>query len=371
MSSQGQQTILTLAEQYGLQEGKNADYYLCHSTWVLTKTGAEKIKQAEEIKHSFPVPSHCPDGTSVAYLATFTSKEGKEEHEIGSCRTDGTVNNPAKTHSHEMAIKRLKVRGILAIVAPAGQVYGIDELTDEYRQHGNGAITDSAPQPVAQPTQNPTVQELTAQFNSAPQPATNPDKTIDYSQDPRLARARQAEGWKENYLTLPQEWTQQIDRLQQVADIQPRDRWERLIVDHIRKHPSKNGEYKQPTTDYFHGSYGGYRDFSDLVFRIYDYQGNNKSLAWVALKTKDELKLIIDAVISTGQFILEVPDDSKINLVQHVITKRDNNAPIAESVKEIIDENKDEIAQASPETRFDDVPPKQVNPNGNMDDVPF
>ena len=371
MASVAENNIFGLAQKYNLEQGKFADFYQLHNNWCLTKHGATKIRHAEGI--SYDVMQS--DKTNVSYVIfmEFTNKDGKTVQEIGSCRFDGTKNTPERSHAPEMAFKRCLVRGTLAMLGEAAQgVYGDEEFDTDFKKNGNvQSAPQPAPQPVAQPTQNPTVQELTAQFNSAPQPATNPDKTIDYTQDPRLARARTAEGWKENYLTLPQEWTQQIDRLQQVADIQPRDRWERLIVDHLRNFLKRDGEYKQPTTDYFNGSYGGYKDFSDLVFNINDYQGANKSLGFAALQAKDELKIIVDAVASTGQFVLEVPDASKTNLVQHVITKRDNNAPIGEATQQIIEENKDQIAQASPETRFDGVPPKHVDADGNMHDLPF
>ena len=373
MASVAENNIFALAQKYNLEQGKFADFYQLHNNWCLTKHGATKIRHAEGITYDVMQS----DKTNVSYVIfmEFTNKDGKTVQEIGSCRFDGTKNTPERSHAPEMAFKRCLVRGTIAILGEAAQgVYGDEEFDTDFKQNGNAQpVPQPIPQPAAQPTQNPTVQELNAiaRGESAPQPATNPDKTIDYSQDPRLARARQAEGWREEYLTLPQEWTQQIDRLQQVADIQPRDRWERLIVDHIRKFQKKNGEYMQPTTDYFHGSYGGYKDFSDLVFKINDYQGANKAMGWVALQTKDQLKVIIDAVISTGQFVLEVPDASKTNLVQHVINKKDPNAPIGEATQQIIEENKDQIAQASPETRFDDVPPKHVDANGNMHDLPF
>ena len=369
MASRAENNILGLAVKYNLEEGKTNDYYRLHNNWCLTKFGAEKIMHAEGI--TYDVMQFNDGRVSSTFLMEFTNKDGKTIQNVGSCRFDGTKNTPERSHAPEMAFKRCLVRGIVAILGLEAQgVYGDEEFDTDFKQNGNA---QPAPQPVAQPTQNPTVQELNAiaRGESAPQPATNPDKTVDYSQDPRLARARQAEGWREEYLTLPQEWTQQIDRLQQVADIQPRDRWERLIVDHIRKFQKKNGEYMQPTTDYFNGSYGGYKDFSDLVFKINDYQGANKAMGWVALQTKDQLKVIIDAVISTGQFVLEVPDASKTNIVQLVINKKDPNAPIGEATQQIIEENKDQIAQASPETRFDDVPPKHVDANGNMHDLPF
>ena len=373
MASRAENNILSLAVKYNLEEGKTNDYYKLHNNWCLTKFGAEKIMHAEGITYT-TIRETAREGI-WAITAKFTNKDGRVVEMNGSCRFDGTKNTPERSHAPEMAFKRCLVRGTIAILGEAAQgVYGDEEFDTDFKKNGNAQpAPQPAPQPVAQPTQNPTVQELNAiaRGQSAPQPATNPDKTIDYSQDPRLARARQAEGWREEYLTLPQEWTQQIDRLQQVADIQPRDRWERLIVDHIRKFQKKNGEYMQPTTDYFNGSYGGYKDFSDLVFKINDYQGANKAMGWVALQTKDQLKIIIDAVASTGQFILEVPDASKTNIVQHVINKRDSNAPIGEATQQIIEENKDEIAQASPETRFDGVPPKHVDANGNMHDLPF
>ena len=280
MSSQGQQTILTLAEKYGLQEGKNADYYLCHSTWVLTKTGAEKIKQAEEIKHSFPVPSHSPDGTSVAYMATFTSKEGAEEHEIGSCRTDGTVNNPAKTHSHEMALKRLKVRGILAIVAPAGQVYGVDELTDEYKQHGNGAITDSAPQP------QQAIQQVQPQQQAQPQ-ATAPVANSGNFQIPPEG----TKGWVNNGEQLPSDWNDLMGKLAELTG-QDRVKHERNVYDHVSQWNMPDGGIWTPSSKF--------PTFGQWALGFKEWQGERKYNAYGALQALGRARDLVTVLAENG-----------------------------------------------------------------------
>ena len=374
MASVAENNIFALAQKYNLEQGKFADFYQLHNNWCLTKHGATKIRHAEGI--SYDVMQS--DKTNVSYVIfmEFTNKDGKTVQEIGSCRFDGTKNTPERSHAPEMAFKRCLVRGTIAILGEAAQgVYGDEEFDTDFKKNGNAQpAPQPAPQPVAQPTQNPTVQELNAiaRGESAPQPATNPDKTIDYSQDPRLAKARQSTGWQDNYLTLPQEWTQQIDKIQQLADIQPRNLWERRIVDHLSKYlRKKDSKWIGATTNYINGSYGGYQDFACLVFDINTFVGANDSKAGFAVQYKKKLELMIDALASTGQMVLEVPNADGSMLEQHVITKRDNNAPIGEATQQIIEENKGEIAQASPETRFDGVPPKHVDADGNMHDLPF
>lgn len=237
--SKGQQTISVLADKYSLIEGKGDDYYQCHSTWCLTKSGAEKIRIAEEIKHSFPTP--VVTDNSVAYMATFTAKDGTEVHEVGSCRWDGQANNPARTHSHEMAFKRLKVRGILAIVAPAGQVYGIDELTDEYKQYGNQANTMPA-QPQPQPQAQAGVQQNYAQPQAQAQNAPQNAPMQASAQGGFVPPPQGTKGWINGGEKLPSDWNSLMGKFAELTGLD-RAKFERKIYDTATKWEGPNGLY--------------------------------------------------------------------------------------------------------------------------------
>lgn len=283
MTSKGHNTILTLAEKYGLQEGKGDDYYQCHSTWVLTKTGAEKIRIAEGIKHSFPVACHNPNGTSVGFMATFTDKAGEEVHEVGSCRTDGTANNPAKTHSHEMAIKRLKVRGILALVAPAGQVYGTDELTDEYKQHGN-----NQPQQQQAPQQASSYQPQAQQYN-APQDAPQQATGNGFQVPPQGAK-----GWVNNGEQLPTDWSNMMGKMAEVTGLD-RNSFERKFYDHITQWQSPNGLYLPS---------GKYSTFGEYALAFKEWEGERKYNAYGALQAIKRGRELMNELENTGQVVI-------------------------------------------------------------------
>ena len=106
--------ILALAQRYSLEEGKFADYYKLHSTWCLTKRGAERIREAEGIIHTMPECDITP--VSIAYRSSFGKGESPNmnTHVVGSCRFDGTKQTPERSHAPEMAFKRMLVRGTIA-----------------------------------------------------------------------------------------------------------------------------------------------------------------------------------------------------------------------------------------------------------------
>ena len=284
MTSKGQETILTLAEKYGLQSGKDQDYYQCHQTWCLTKSGAEKIKIAEGIKHTFPIPSHNPDGSSVAYMATFTSEDGKEEHEIGSCRTDGTANNPAKTHSHEMAHKRLKVRGILALVAPAGQVYGVDELTAEYKQYGNNA----PPQPQASP-QAPSYQQPAQPQQAAhltPQSAPVQAQGSVFQAPPQGTK-----GWIQNGEELPTDWANLMGVLCEATG-EDRSKHERNVYDHCTQWQKPDGSVYLPSARF--------STYTEYCLGFKEWEGVRTYNAYGALQALQRAKELVSELSNNG-----------------------------------------------------------------------
>ena len=331
MTSKGQETILTLAEKYGLQEGKDRDFYQCHQTWCLTKSGAEKIKIAEGIKHTFPVKCHNPNGSSVAYMATFTSQDGKEEHEIGSCRTDGTANNPAKTHSHEMAHKRLKVRGILALVAPAGQVYGVDELTAEYKQFGNNA----PPQPQASP------QTANYQQSAQPQQAAHMAPQNAPMQAPTAGfqiPEQGAKGWVQNGEELPTDWANLMGVLCEVTG-EDRSKHERSIYDHITQWQKPDGGLYLPSARF--------ATFSDYALGFKEWEGVRKYNAYSALQALKRGKELVSALQSNGSVECSQSNGNGGMQLYTIYTKENNPAFQAGAVAEVAAEYGEAAVTAS------------------------
>tara|TARA_R110000803_G_scaffold51337_1_gene106209 strand:- start:15285 stop:16310 length:1026 start_codon:yes stop_codon:yes gene_type:complete len=333
MTSKGQNTILTLAEKYGLQEGKGEDFYQCHSTWCITKSGAEKIKAAEGIKHSFPVKSHNPNGSSVAYMATFTSKDGSEEHEIGSCRTDGAANNPAKTHSHEMAMKRMKVRGILALVAPAGQVYGIEELTEEYRQHGNQANAPAAPQQAPQPA----VQQYQAQpqqaAHLAPQNAPQQASAGGFEIPPPGSK-----GWVQHGEELPTDWANLMGVMCEVTG-EDRSKHERSVYDHITQWQKPDGGLYLPSARF--------STFSEYAMGFKEWEGVRKYNAYSALQALKRAKELVSVLQSNGSVECSQSNGNGGMQLYTIYTKENNPAFRAGASAEVVKEYGAEAVTAS------------------------
>ena len=276
--------IQVLAQKYSLEEGKGADWYQCHQTHCITKKGAEKLKAAEGITFTMPQPvvTEC----SIAFIATFTDKAGNTAHEIGSCRWDGRSNNPEKTHAPEMAWKRLIVRGVISLTAPSQGIYGVDELTAEYKQHGQAALTmdTSAPQQAQQPvaqTVSPSGQVyVDGQAVNIPPPGT--------------------QGWFANAEKLPQDWSNQMGRLCELTK-EDRSKWERKLMDDAGAFDKGDGSPPWvPSSKY--GS------FNQIVFDISSYQGETKSKAGFAFKIYKTVKDTIDALEHNGFVEINVPN---------------------------------------------------------------
>lgn len=328
--TKGQNTILTLAEKYGLQEGKGEDFYQCHSTWCITKSGAEKIRLAEEIKHSFPVPvvTDC----SVAYLATFTSKDGDEVHEVGSCRWDGAANNPARTHSHEMAIKRLKVRGILALVAPAGQVYGIEELTDEYRQHGNQSNTAPAPQQAPQPA--------VQQYQAQPQQAAHLAPQNAPTQAPAIFEIppQGTKGWIQHGEELPTDWANLMGVLAELTG-EDRSKHERNVYDHITQWQKPDGSVYLPSARF--------STFSEYCIGYKEWEGVRTYNAYGAFQALKRGKDFTARLQSNGSIECSQSNGNGGLQSYTIYTKQNNPAFQAGASAEVVKEYGADVIEAS------------------------
>lgn len=336
MTSKGQETILTLAEKYGLQSGKDQDYYQCHQTWCLTKSGAEKIKIAEGIKHTFPVECHNPNGSSVAYMATFTSEDGKEEHEIGSCRTDGTANNPAKTHSHEMAHKRLKVRGILALVAPAGQVYGVDELTAEYKQFGNNAPPQQQASPQTPNYQQPAQPQQAAHLT--PQSAPVQASGNGFEVPPQGTK-----GWIQNGEELPTDWSNLMGVLCEVTG-EDRSKHERSIFDHITQWQKPDGGLYLPSAKF--------STFAAYALGFKEWEGVRTYNAYSALQALKRGQELVSNLQSNGSVECSQSNGHGGMQSYTIYTKQNNPAFQAGAVAEVATEYGDAVTASN----TDDLP---------------
>jgi len=305
-----------LADKYGLKDGKDADFYKAHNTWCVTKNGAEAIERAEGITMKI---DHCDVGSVfVAYRGTFTCEgrktpelAGRTLQEIGSCRFNtGTktfyrqtnangkeqvtlpvVNNPESTHSPEMAWKRLKVRGTLAMVGASRWAYGADEMSSDWHRQGNG----NGQPPPANQNQNQNQNQAAA----APMPpATNADGTPNHSQDPRIRDASQSNGWFPEAVKLPTEWNTLMACFSECTH-QARSKWEGLIFDHVGKFHGAKGWWK-PTTKY--------KSFNDAVFGVDTWNNTRKSKSQWALSKLHEARDILGILEDTGMVMLQVPD---------------------------------------------------------------
>jgi hypothetical protein len=135
-----QHKMEAMAQTYGLKDGKYADFYNLHGQWCVTKNGAKKIARQEGITHNKPDGEM---GDCIVYFsAVFSDKKGRSAWEIGSCRFDGTKMTPERSHAPEMAVKRMFVRGVLALIEADG-IYGADEFDSEFSliKGGGGALT--------------------------------------------------------------------------------------------------------------------------------------------------------------------------------------------------------------------------------------
>ena len=272
--------IQVLATKYGLEEGKTNDWYLCHQTHCLTKKGSEKIRQAEGI--TFTMPQSIVTDCSIAFTATFSGKDGNTAHEIGSCRWDGSANNPAKTHAPELAWKRLIVRGTIALTAPSQGIYGAEELTAEYKQHGNAAITTSSvptqgQQPVAAPAQ-----PGSTTYNNGEGMTIPPDGT---------------QGWYEGAESLPQQWSGVMAKLSELTS-DDRSKWEMKLIDHLGVFEKSDGENWYPSSKF--------SSFNHMAGFVSTYDGVTKSKAKYSYRILKLTRELVDEVRDNGSATIKV-----------------------------------------------------------------
>ena len=320
-----QDLIRTLAAKYNLDEGKSNDWYLCHSTHCITKTGAEKIRLAEGVKHSFPVP--VVTDNSIAYLATFTSEGGTEVHEVGSCRWDGKANNPSRTHAHEMALKRLKVRGILALVAPAGQIYGSDELTAEYKQHGQASVTMDAAQ-------------------SAPVAAAAAPGTTAYTNGEAMTVPPEGtQGWYEGAENLPSQWNGVMAKLSEVTS-DDRSKWEMKIIDHLGVFHKDDG------TNWYPSSKWG--NFAHMAGFLSTYDGVTKSKAKYSYRILKLTRELVDEVAGSGSSVIKVAN-AQGGMDEVQILRKDQKA-VPQAPQSVVDAAGITAPQAPKTFTPDDIP---------------
>ena len=317
--------IQALAAKYGLTEGKTNDYYKLHSTMCLSKKGSEKIRAAEGI--TFTMPQAIVTDCSIAFTATFTDKAGNTVHEIGSCRWDGKNQNPERTHSPEMAWKRLIVRGVISLTAPSQGIYGVDELTAEYKQHGQAAITTSAPpqQAVAQ-TVSPSGQAYVGgEAMNIPPEGT--------------------EGWFTNAEKLPQDWANQMGRLCELTR-QDRSKWEGKLIDNSGLFEKDDGSTWFPSA-----KYGG---FNQIVFDVNTFNGQTKSKAKFAFKIYKMVRETLDTLEQNGSVEISVPNGSG-----------------GVQLEQILRHDQQPQLEPQPVAGQGVAPPVQPSPTFTPDDIPF
>ena len=310
-----QHKMEAMAQSYGLKDGKFADYYNLHGQWCVTKGGAKKIARQEGITHTKP------DGemnNSIVYFsAVFTDSKGRSAWEIGSCRFDGTKNTPERSHAPEMAVKRMFVRGVLALIEADG-IYGSDEFDSSFHEKGNN---NQAPQPTGAPyTETATtayikdvlpvkVKEQTAQ------PA-NPDGTRDYQNDSRIPPAG-TQGWWDKAWELPKQWNAIMGKLAEHSG-DDRSKWEKLVFDACATFQFTDGSGKWWKCS------NKYPNFESYVYSVDPNTG--KSKAGASLQVLKKAKEMIDTFcIGEGTMTLEVPNaDAQLEKYEcHSKGKRD------------------------------------------------
>tara|TARA_R110000744_G_scaffold228339_1_gene346306 strand:+ start:1517 stop:2557 length:1041 start_codon:yes stop_codon:yes gene_type:complete len=345
MASKAENNILILASKYNLEEGQYADYYKLHSTWCLTKHGALKIRQAENITYK---RTHT-DVTPVSYVVwcDFTSANGTLE-EIGSCRWDSGRKNPEATHAPEMAMKRCLVRGTIAMMGNDGiGVYGDEEFTDDFKQGTTAPPQRATPSPVSTTTHTP---QHAPQSTATPAVATNVNGTTDWGGDPRYETAKQSQGWFPTAVDMPQEWNNHMGRFTEITS-QSRGAWEQIIFDHCGKFQFQDGGWWKPSRKY--------TDFASYVFAVDPQSG--KSKAGGALNLMKKVKPLLDELESMGQITLEVPSkDGALESfpIQSKSNRQENTMPPQGEVLETVNGLKDTFVSVPDEkTAFDsDVP---------------
>ncbi|MAK37601.1 MAG: hypothetical protein CMC15_15695 [Flavobacteriaceae bacterium] len=364
MSNHANEKMKAIAKQFDLVEGIDRDFYTRHGKWCITKEGSEKIAEAIGMEmEDITLEWRMVDKTTMAYDAWFKNREGKRVFEVGECRFDGTKNTPERQYPFAMSKKRLYGRAVLQLIGVGGSqgIMSEDEMPSDWHKHGNNAPQEA--DVPATPIATPVATTPATEPANAPEPSTNlrPDMTIDYTQDPRYSKARVAEGWHDNYLTLPSEWNVLMEK---IANITKQDRsvWETLIFDHCGKFYMENKSTWWKPSD-------KYDSFVDNVFFVASWNDTNTSKAKGANRIKgmcnDEVLYPLEKF---GEVVIEVPD-SFGDMKQYTIKKASD--AIGEDTQQVIDANKDDIAKETPPTRHDEFEPKQISPNGIPHDTPF
>lgn len=293
------QAILDLAKKYNLVEGKFADYYKSHNKWCLTKAGTEEIIKKEEIEHTTPV--EIVSSVFIAFTATFKDKEGNKIFEVGSCRFNGAlkrfqqtnhksgvlenveaplVNNPEFSHAPEMALKRLRGRGALALVAAGSGIVDEAELSSNYHKYGSNEAphNDNNGGGYQQQPQGG-YQNQRGQQNQQQQNQQQPPRGGDQQQGGNAFQPppEGTKGWVSTGLKLAGEWNELMGGF---ADVTSEDRakWERKLYDAVCLYNHPNGNIYYPSRSYStFGEYSlGKKDNNGVI--TYNAYGAMKAL---------------------------------------------------------------------------------------------
>lgn len=331
-----------MAQTYGLKDGKYADFYNLHGQWCVTKNGAKKIARQEGITHNKPDGEM---GDCIVYFsAVFSDKKGRSAWEIGSCRFDGTKMTPERSHAPEMAVKRMFVRGVLALIEADG-IYGADEFDSSFHEQGNSQVAQSGGIP-------PLVAAVAHVEKSVPQHTqqpTNPDGTRDYENDSRIPPAG-TQGWWDKAWELPKQWNGLMSKLTEHTG-DSRGKWETLVFNHCGKFQFTDGSGKWWKCSNKYSTYESY------VYSVDPKTG--KSKAGASLQVLKKAKEMIDSFcMGAPTMTLEVPDDNGqlLRYDCHSKNNRDeaNNADAKRLVAEF--DAEDVVSSSSQTSHDNDVP---------------
>jgi hypothetical protein len=307
--------IQKLAAKYNLVEGKTNDWYLCHQTHCLTKKGSEKIRQAEGITFTMPQPTVTK--VSIMFTATFTGKDGNTAHEIGSCRWDGSANNPAKTHAPELAWKRLIVRGVISLTAPSQGIYGSEELTAEYKQYGHASMAPT-PAPVAPAAPAP----VAAQPAAAPVAAPDGANTVMIGDQLHTLLPAGSPGMVAWAAELPSQWNQTMAKIAELTR-QDRSLWEKKIMDHCGLW-EKDGQCYWPSDKF--------SSYNAMVLHVDTYEGVSKSSAQKASFTLKDARELARDLENNGTVEINVRNVHGFKSIEQIATPGQRQEPMPAEV---------------------------------------
>tara|TARA_R100000458_G_C8278175_1_gene254054 strand:- start:4526 stop:5515 length:990 start_codon:yes stop_codon:yes gene_type:complete len=324
MTAKAKDNILTIAKEFELSEGINEDFYNFKGHWCLTKNGAQKIRNKMEIVYH---SDSCDiSNVSVAYRATFECKKTNVSvRAVGGCRLDVTQNNPQRTHPHEMAWKRMEVRGTILCLGALGMgIYGDDEFDADY----GGKVIEHAPRQTN---------------HTSPQPqtlATNADKTIDWSKDPRVP-PKGTQGWWETAHELPKEWSEVMADFCDYTSL-PRAEYETQLIDHCGKFQFDDGNWWKPSAKY--------SDFASYAFAV----ENGKSKAGGALNLLKSFRKFMSDFKARGSIEIQVPNREGSLVAVEIKSKGLRQAEAdTEPIPEEVQTTTDAVVQDPPKTRYD------------------